>query len=154
MKSNTKKRKYKPEQVIKTATGENQHERFANQYHPYQHESSLKFDEITDAVGLRRAYDQGDYYVHGKTMFIAGSHTKRDWYDDFTKIPFWGDLRESNRYQKAKEQLESQGQIDTVVGQNVELEACGDALHKQVRNSEAPAIRQPSNSRVVWKIRP
>ena len=119
MKSNTKKRKYKPEQVIKTATGENQHERFANQYHPYQHESSLKFDEITDAVGLRRAYDQGDYYVHGKTMFIAGSHTKRDWYDDFTKIPFWGDLRESNRYQKAKEQLENQGQIDTVVGHSL-----------------------------------
>ena len=76
MKSNTKKRKYKPEQVIKTASGEKPHERFANQYHPYQRESSLKFDEITDAVGLRRAYDQGDYYVHGKTMFIAGSHTK------------------------------------------------------------------------------
>jgi hypothetical protein len=34
---------------------------------------------ITDAEGLRRAYEQGDAYTHGATTYIAGSHTARDW---------------------------------------------------------------------------
>ncbi len=120
MKSNAKKRKYKQQQVIRTPGGYSPHEVFANQYHPYRHdESSLKFDEITDSEGLRKAYDQGDFYVHGKTMFIAGSHTKRDWFDDFTKIPFWGDLRESERYQRVQKEFERQAQIDTVVGHSL-----------------------------------
>ena len=33
---------------------------------------------ITDAEGLRRAYEQGDAYTHGTTTYIAGSHTARD----------------------------------------------------------------------------
>ena len=45
--------------------------------------------EITDAQGLERAYKHGDYYVHGDTKCIAGSHTTKDWYDDVTKIPVW-----------------------------------------------------------------
>jgi pimeloyl-ACP methyl ester carboxylesterase len=52
-------------------------------------------------------------------MFIAGSHTHRDWFDDATKVPFWGDLRNSERYQKVKTQFEDQGQIDTVVGHSL-----------------------------------
>ena len=35
-------------------------------------------DEITDAQGLERAYQHGDYYIHGDTMYIAGSHTPQD----------------------------------------------------------------------------
>ena len=49
-------------------------------------------------------------------MYIASSHTARDWYDDFSKVPFWGDLRDSERYQKAYEALKNRGEIDTVVG--------------------------------------
>jgi hypothetical protein len=52
-------------------------------------------------------------------MFIAGSHTKRDWFDDITKIPAWGDLRNSERYQKAQQEFEDQGQIDTVFGHSL-----------------------------------
>ena len=89
MKSNVKKRK---------ATAS-----FDNQFHGYQHtpKQLLKYDQITDSEGLRRAYEQGDY-VNGKTMFIAGSHTARDWFDDFTKVPAWGDLKNSERYQKTQ----------------------------------------------------
>ena len=43
---------------------------------------------ITDAEDLAKAYAQGDTYKYGKTLYIAGSHTIRDWYDVFTKIPF------------------------------------------------------------------
>ena len=60
-------------------------------------------DEITDAQGLERAYQHGDYYLHGDTMYITGSHTARDWYDDVTKIPVWGDLRDSTRYQATRD---------------------------------------------------
>ena len=56
---------------------------------------------ITDKDGLERAYQSGDYFIHGDTMYVAGSHTAKDWYDDFTKIPVWGDLRNSTRYEAA-----------------------------------------------------
>ena len=43
------------------------------------------YNTITDAEGLEKAYSLGDYLIHGKTMYIAGSHTEKDWYDDVTK---------------------------------------------------------------------
>ena len=52
-------------------------------------------------------------------MFIAGSHTARDWFDDFTKVPAWGDVRDSERYQKTLEEFKNQGQIDTVAGHSL-----------------------------------
>ena len=52
-------------------------------------------------------------------MYIAGSHTARDWFDDVTKIPFYGDLRESERYKKAYEAFQHRGEIDTVVGHSL-----------------------------------
>ena len=76
-------------------------------------------NKITDAEGLKRAYKHGDYHIHGNTMYIAGSHTLRDWYDDFTKIPVFGDLRNSERYQKAHEALMNNPQVKTVVGHSL-----------------------------------
>ena len=52
-------------------------------------------------------------------MFIAGSPTARDWFDDFTKVPAWGDLKKSARYQKTQKEFENQEQIDTVVGHSL-----------------------------------
>jgi hypothetical protein len=52
-------------------------------------------------------------------MFIAGGHTTRDWFDDFTKVPAWGDLKGSERYQKVLIEFLNQGQIDTVVGHSL-----------------------------------
>ena len=77
------------------------------------------YDTITDTQGLQRAYNQGDYYVHGGTLFVAGSHTLKDWFDDFTKIPFYGDLRSSARYQKALVAFQDNPVIDTVVGHSL-----------------------------------
>ena len=118
MKSTAKKRKYSNTWSRAYQTPD---EGFDNQFHHYQHEPKpiLKYDQITDSEGLRRAYEHGDFYVHGKTMFIAGSHTARDWFDDITKVPAWGDLRNSERYQKVQTQFENQGQIDTVVGHSL-----------------------------------
>jgi pimeloyl-ACP methyl ester carboxylesterase len=94
---------------------------FVNQFHGYQQpeKPTFKYDQITDSEGLKRAYDHGDYYIHGKTMFIAGSHTARDWFDDLTKIPVWGDLKDSERYQKVLEVFKNRGEINTVVGHSL-----------------------------------
>ena len=92
-------------------------EKFHNfQYHQ---KPDFKYEELSDSEGLRKAYEHGDYYMHGKTLYIAGSHTKRDWWDDFTKIPFWGDLRNSERYQKVVEAFKNRGEINTVVGHSL-----------------------------------
>ena len=81
---------------------------------------------ILDSEGLDKAYQQGDAYGNKNIAYVAGSHTARDWLDDVTKIPQWqyvpaglnpivdimnsvwgravlgtGDLRRSERYQKA-----------------------------------------------------
>ena len=42
---------------------------------------------INDAIGLTKAYENGDTHIIGNTMYISGTHTKRDAYDDITKVP-------------------------------------------------------------------
>ena len=77
-------------------------------------------DEITEAQGLERAYQHGDYYIHGDTMDkIAGYHTAKDWYDDVTKIPFWGDLRHSTRYRAARDALTQHLEVKRLVGHSL-----------------------------------
>jgi pimeloyl-ACP methyl ester carboxylesterase len=74
---------------------------------------------ITDAEGLERAYAQGDAYTHGSTTYIAGSHTARDWWDDVTKIPFWGDSHKIYRMQMAQKALAANPQTTRVVGHSL-----------------------------------
>ena len=52
-------------------------------------------------------------------MYIAGSHTSKDWYDDVTKVPDWGDLRQSTRYQAATKALKENPQVTHVVGHSL-----------------------------------
>ena len=49
---------------------------------------------------LRQAYKKpGDWTaVSGDKMAVAGSQTAKDWYDDVSKMHFWGDLRKSDRF--------------------------------------------------------
>ena len=93
---------------------------------PPKEETKIK----TDAEGMDRAYQQGDVYGEGEKMFVAGSHTPTDWFDDLTKIPQWqyvpaglngvvdimnsslgrkilgtGDLRQAARYKAGREAL-------------------------------------------------
>ena len=77
------------------------------------------YNTITDAEGLEKAYSLGDYLIHGKTMYIAGSHTEKDWYDDVTKVPDWGDLRQSTRYQAVEKALKENPQVNRVIGHSL-----------------------------------
>ncbi len=52
-----------------------------------QKENKIKLK--TDAKGMDKAYAQGDVYGEGNKMYVAGSHTIRDWYDEATKISQW-----------------------------------------------------------------
>ena len=56
----------------------------------------------TNEIGLQKAYRANKYlYVDGDTMYVAGSQTARDWWDDFTKIPVWGNSKKIQRKNKA-----------------------------------------------------
>ena len=81
-----------------------------------------------DEQGLVNAYKDrtstGIYYdPTTKTEYVKGSVTGRDWYDDFTKVPFWGDTRNSERYQQAEtayNDLVASGKpVDRVVGHSL-----------------------------------
>ena len=80
---------------------------------------SLSGDPITDTEGLERAYRQGDAYAYGDTLYVAGSWTHKDWYDDLTKVPFWGDLKNATRYQQAEKVLKANPNIKTIVGHSL-----------------------------------
>jgi pimeloyl-ACP methyl ester carboxylesterase len=106
--------------------------------------TGLQREEITEATGLQRAYQQGDAYPFGNTLFIAGSHTAKDWYDDVTKIPFWGDVRTSTRYQQAEKALKANPNITRVVGHSlggsVALELQRNYPNLQSRTYGAPVL--------------
>ena len=40
---------------------------------------ATKAEPLEDREGLQRAYQQGDSYTRNDTMYVAGSHTARDW---------------------------------------------------------------------------
>ena len=80
-----------------------------------------------DEEGLKNAYNDktstGVYYdPNTRTEYVKGSVTGRDWYDDFTKLPF-GNTRDAERYQqadKAYEDLQASGTpVDRVVGHSL-----------------------------------
>ena len=90
------------------------------------HPSGATFKQ--DEEGLDNAYldktSAGVYYDPStRTEYVKGTKTAHDWYDDFTKIPFWGDTRNSERYQQADaayEDLQAHGQpVDRVVGHSL-----------------------------------
>ena len=98
--------------------------------------ASLKQDEL----GLEKAYKDttapGVFYdPDTRTEYIKGSSTPRDWYDDFTKIPFWGDTGNSERYQQATDaysKLQSAGKpVDRVVGHSL-----GGSVALEMQNRE------------------
>ncbi len=76
-------------------------------------------DIITDTTGLDRAYQNRNYYVHGNTLYIAGTNSWRDVWDDITKVPFYGDLKQSERYQQAEKALKENPQIKHVIGHSL-----------------------------------
>ena len=91
-------------------------------------------NRISDSEGLSKAYDSpNSIYVDDNRMYIAGTHNFRDAWDDLSKIPFWGDVRNSERYQQAETSLKDNPQVDTVIGHSLGS-SVGQELNKQNDN--------------------
>ena len=94
-----------------------------DQFQEFQEEPEVKQEfikeTITDTQGLDRAYENRNYYIHGNTLFIAGTNSWRDVFDDITKVPFYGDLKQSERYQQAEKALKENPQIKHVIGHSL-----------------------------------
>jgi hypothetical protein len=99
---------------------------------------------ISDAEGLRRVYESGDAYTHGSTLYVAGSHTARDWWDDVTKIPFWGDSHKIYRMQMAQKALAANPQTTRVVGHSL-----GGAVALQLQKDD-PKLASRTYGAPVW----
>ena len=94
--------------------------------HRIENPNGASFQE--DEAGLVNAYKDatstGIYYDPAtKTEYVKGSVTGRDWLDDFTKIPMWGNTRDAERYQQADvayEDLQASGKpVDRIVGHSL-----------------------------------
>jgi pimeloyl-ACP methyl ester carboxylesterase len=80
----------------------------------------LSIDEFhkQNENGLRKAYNSPNYlYQDNDTLYIAGTKTSRDLYDDI-KIPF-GLTRYSQRYQDADKVLQQDPNIKNLVGHSL-----------------------------------
>ena len=73
-------------------------------------------ETITDTQGLDKAYQNTNYFIHGNTLYIAGTNSWLDVFDDITKVPFYGNLKQSERYQQAEKALKENPQIKHAIG--------------------------------------
>ena len=74
--------------------------------------------QMTDKVGLHKAYaSDGKLYAHDGTLYIAGTSSLRDVWDDL-KIPFHLTSK-SDRYQNAHKYLEEHHNIKNLVGHSL-----------------------------------
>jgi hypothetical protein len=77
------------------------------------------FHKINE-MGLKKAYNTDKkVHVDGDTLFIAGTHDKQDWIDDFTKIPFYGDVKKSKRYIDVMETVKNNPNVKKVIGHSL-----------------------------------
>jgi hypothetical protein len=120
-----------------------------------------------DEAGLEQAYNDATspgvfYDPDTRTEYIKGSSTARDWYDDFTKIPFWGDTTKSERYEQAStayKNLQNAGHpVDRVVGHSlggsVALEMQNQYGIPRSRTFGAPVLDLNPKGRVEWYRHP
>ena len=117
--------------------------------------SKLKVNnnDLSDEQGLKRAYQQPNkIYVDGNKMYIAGTSSLGDWYDDFTKIPIWGDLKNSQRYIDAEKVLKDNPQVDSLVSHSLggavalELDKDRNNKFKNVTTYGAPVLETPAQT--------
>ena len=119
-----------------------------------------------DETGLEKAYNNatstGIYYdPQTRTEYVKGSKTLRDWYDDVTKIPVYGNLQNSERYQQARDayqRLQDAGNpVDRVVGHSlggsVALQLQKDLGIPRSRTFGAPVLDLGGSSNVVNRYR-
>ena len=71
-------------------------------------------------IGLNKAYiNHNKIHVDNDTLYIAGTSDLKDVYDDVTKIPFYGSVMDSTRYNQAKTVLDSNPHIKNLVGHSL-----------------------------------
>ena len=70
--------------------------------------------------GLTKAYNNNNkIHVENDTLYIAGTSNLIDAYDDVSKIPFYGDIKNSTRYEQAKTVLDSNPNINQIIGHSL-----------------------------------
>ena len=74
-----------------------------------------------DAYWLDKAYNNklNYFYIKGDTMYVAGTDNKQDVWDDITKVPAWGKLTDSARYNMVKPVLDKNPEIKKLVGHSL-----------------------------------
>ena len=71
-------------------------------------------------IGLNKAYNNNNkIHVEGNTLYVAGTSNLKDIFDDLTKIPFYGNLKDSTRYNQAKTALDANPNITNLVGHSL-----------------------------------
>ena len=70
---------------------------------------------------MKNAYRKpGDWTAFSKDkMAVAGSQTAKYWYDDYTKIQFYGDLRKSDRFGQLNAALLKHPETKQLVGHSL-----------------------------------
>ena len=70
---------------------------------------------------LRAAYKKPGNWTatSDDKMAVAGSQTAKDWHDDFKYIPFWGDLRKSDRFGQLNAALQKQSETKQLLGHSL-----------------------------------
>ena len=77
------------------------------------------FHKINE-IGLQKAYNTNKgIHIDNDTMFIAGTRDFRDVYDDVTKIPLWGDLKNSKRYRDVEEEIKANPNVKKLIGHSL-----------------------------------
>jgi hypothetical protein len=108
---------------------------------------------ITDKQGLDKAYAANEYlHVNGDTLYVAGTQTARDVWDDITKLPF-GKMKDAQRYQDADALLAKNPQVTNLVGHSMGgaavLELQKNHTEKQFKtntyNAPLVSITRPDN---------
>ena len=80
-------------------------------------------NNLTDAIGLRLAYESPDgLYQNGTRLYIAGTGGGGRWlgdlYDDITKVPF-NRTNETQRFKDAKSKIEEEENVEQIIGHSL-----------------------------------
>ena len=95
-------------------------------------------NRISDSQGLSNAYNAANKtFVDGNRMYIAGTSNIRDIWDDVSKVPFWGDIRNSERYNQASKALKDNPQVDTIISHSLGSSVSAE-LNKENNNKFKP----------------
>ena len=76
--------------------------------------------KMSDEEGLSRAYNTNKgRFTFGDRMYIAGTKSLGDVADDVLRIPIWGDSRNIQRYQDARDELMKHPEVKQISGHSL-----------------------------------